>query len=167
MQPLTGESFAPSTASGNEVRLEVYARGFWQAGQITFFNVRVFNPNARRYAKQVLSKTYQLNEIEKKRLYNERIMQVEHGAFTPLVMSATGRMRRESLRFYSRLSELISEKRESSYSIIATWVQRKLIFALIKSIDMCLKGSRSVLHQEKLEQSDKDDELLGEFSSKV
>ena len=27
LQPLTGESFAPSTTTGNEVRLDVYARG--------------------------------------------------------------------------------------------------------------------------------------------
>ena len=62
LQPLTGESFATSTATGNEVRLDVCARGFWQAGQMTFFNVKVFNPNTRRYAKQELLKTYQHNE---------------------------------------------------------------------------------------------------------
>ena len=102
------------------MRLDVCARGFWQAGQIVFFDVRVFNPNARRYAKPELSKTYQLNEKEKKRLYNEGIMQVEHGTFTPIAMSATGGMGRELSIFYSRLSELISEKRRSSYSIVAT-----------------------------------------------
>ena len=127
----------------------------------------MFNPNARRYAKQELSKTYQLNEKEKKRLYNERIKQVEHGTFTPLVMSATGEMRQESSKFYSRLSDLISEKRESSYNIVATWILRKIIFALIKSIDMCLRGSGSVFHREKLEQSIKDDERVSELSSKV
>ena len=74
LQPLTGESFPPSTATGNEVRLDVCAHGFWQVVQMAFFDVRVFNPNARRYIKQELSKTYQLNEKEKKRLYNERIM---------------------------------------------------------------------------------------------
>ena len=36
-------------------------------------------------------------------------MQVEHGTFTSLVMSATGEAGRESSKFYSRLSELISE----------------------------------------------------------
>ena len=46
-------------------------------------------------------------------------------------------------------------------------VRRKIIFALIKSIGMCLRGSRSVFHREKLEQSIKDDELLSELSSKV
>ena len=94
-------------------------------------------------------------------------MQVEHGTFTPLVKSATGGMGRESLKVYSRLSELISEKRESSYIIVAKWIRRKVIFALIKSIGMCLKGSRSVFHREKLDQSIKDDELLSKLSSKV
>ena len=86
---------------------------------------------------------------------------------TPLLMSATGGMGQESSKFYSQLLELISEKRESSYSIVATWIRRKIIFALIKSIGMCLRGSRSVFHREKLEQSIKDDELLSELSSKV
>ena len=90
LQLLTGESFAASTATGNEVRLDVCARGFWRASQMAFFDVRVFNPNARRYAKQELSKTCKLNEKEKKRLHNEQIMQVEYGTFTPLVMSTTG-----------------------------------------------------------------------------
>ena len=53
------------------------------------------------------SRKHQLNEKEKKRIYNERIMQVEHGTFTPLMMSATGGMGRESSKFYSRLSDLI------------------------------------------------------------
>ena len=118
LQPLTGESFAPSTATGNEVRLDVGARGFWQADQMAFFDVRVFNPNARRYAEQELSKTYQLNEKEKKQLYNERITQVEHGTFTSLVLPATWGMGQESSKFYARLSELISEKKRGSSKVL-------------------------------------------------
>ena len=102
-----------------------------------------------------------------KHLYNERIKQVEHSTFIPLLMSATGGMGRESSKFYSRLSELISEKRELSNSIVATWIQRKIIIAFIKSIEMCLRGSRSVFHREKLKQSIKDDKLLSELSAKV
>ena len=105
---------------------DVCACGFWQAGQMAFFDARVFNSNARRYTKQEFSKTYQLNEKEKKRLCNERIMQVEHGTFTPFVMFATRGMGRESSKFYLRLSEFIGEKRESSYSIGATWIRRKI-----------------------------------------
>ena len=53
-------------------------------------------------------------------------------------MSSTGRMGQQSSTFYSRFSELISEKRESSYSMAATCILRKIKLALIKSIDMCL-----------------------------
>ena len=71
------------------------------------------------------------------------------------------------MKFYSQLSELISEKKESSYSIVATWIQGKIIFALIKLIGMCPGRSRSIFDGEKLEQSIKDNELLSELSSKV
>ena len=72
--------------------------------------MRVFNPNATRYAKLELSKSYEINEKEKKKCYNERIMQIEHGSFTPLIMSAAGGMSRECRKFYVCLSEMISEK---------------------------------------------------------
>ena len=51
-----------------------------------------------------------MNENEKKKAYNDRVMQVEHGSFTPLVTSAAGGMARECSKFYSRLSEMIAEK---------------------------------------------------------
>ena len=103
LQPLPGESFTPSTATGNKVRLDVCVCGFFQAGQMAFFDVGVFNPNARRYKKQELSKAYKTNEKEEKCLYNKWIIQVEHGSFRPLLMSATEGMERESLKFYSLL----------------------------------------------------------------
>ena len=59
---------------------------------MAFFDVRVFNPTSKRYANQELSKTYEINEKKKKRRHNERILQVKHGGFTPLVMSITGGM---------------------------------------------------------------------------
>ena len=99
--------------------------GFSQAGQIAFFDVRVFNSNVRRYTKQELSKTYKhkLNKRDKKRLYNRPIMWIKHGIFTPLLMSSTGKIGRQSSKFYSQLLELISEKRKSSYSMVATWIR--------------------------------------------
>ena len=46
---------------------------------------------------------------KKTKQYNERILQVNRGTFTPL---ATGGMGSESRKFYTRLSEMISEKRK-------------------------------------------------------
>ena len=69
-----------------EVRLDINVHELWQAGQIAFLDVEVFNPNAKRYENKELSKAYETNQKEKKKTYNERILQVEHGNFTPLVI---------------------------------------------------------------------------------
>ena len=90
LQPLTGEELCERLAiTTDEAHCDVSARGFWSAGQVTFLDVRVFNPNANRYVNQSLKKTYEINEKEKKRVYNERVQEIEQGSCTPIVMSAT------------------------------------------------------------------------------
>ena len=131
-------------------RLDICARGLWQAGQMAFFDVRVFNPTAKRYVNQKISKTYEVIEREKKKLYNKRKLQIEHGSFMPLVMSATGGMGRKCKKFYVRLAEMISYKRGTSYIVIASWVRRKITRLLIKSIVMCLRGHRLVFYNDTL-----------------
>ena len=73
-------------------------------------------------------------------------MQVEHGAFTPVVMSTTGGMGCESRKFYARLSEMISEKRKENYAFIASLIRRKISFALANPLCICLCGCRSVYY---------------------
>ena len=117
---------------------------------MAFFDVRVSNPTAKRFANQEISKTYEVNEREKNKLYNERILQIE---LAPLVMSATVEMGRECKKFYPRLAEMISYKRGISYSVIAARVRRKITFSLIKSIGIILRGSGSVFYNDALEKS--------------
>ena len=102
-----GEYLQHSTAASNEVRFDSSARGFWQAGQMGFSDVRVFNRKAKRYANVEISKAYEINEKEKKKTYDEYIFQVEYGRFTPLVMLATRGTSRECKKVYSRIEEMI------------------------------------------------------------
>ena len=166
-QQITREYLQHSTAAGNEVRLAIIAHGLLKAGQMTFVDVRVFNPNAKRYANIELSKAYEINEKEKKKTYNERIIQVEHGSFTPLVMSPTGGMSREWKKFYSRLAEMICKKGKTNYNLTITWIRRKIALSLIKSIGICIHGSRSVFHDENLEMSLGRDAYTSEFQSSM
>ena len=85
----------------------------------------------------MLQQCHVINENEKKRGYNERVLQVDHGTFTPLVFSIYGSMSREG----SQLSDLLSEKRNLPKSVVANWVRSKVCFALLKSILLCLRGS--------------------------
>ena len=109
---------------------------------MAFLDVKVFNPNANRYVNESLKKAYDINE--KKRAHNERVQEIENGSFIPVVMSATGCMARECSKFHSRLSEMIAEKRDQPYSVSASWIRRKIAFSPVRSIGMCIQGSRSV-----------------------
>ena len=111
LQKLTGEQIEQRAANtSDEAKLDVAARGFWAAGQMTFFDIRVFYSNATRYANQNLQKCYASNENEKKRKYNNRVMDVKHGCITPLVFSAKGGMCGECEKFFLVLAEMITLK---------------------------------------------------------
>ena len=93
---------------------------------------------------------------KRKRTYNIRILQVEHGSFTPLVMSATERMSCECKKFYSCLAEMIcmkkkKKKKKKNYKVTITWIPRKIVFLLIKSIGICIHGSHSVFENDNLQ----------------
>ncbi len=89
---------------------------------------------------------YKKHEDEKKRAYGQRILEIEHGVFTPLVLSTTGGMGREANTFYKRLAYLLSYKRDVPYSSLMGWLRCKLSFAILRSAVMCIRGSRSLRH---------------------
>ena len=90
LQVLTGEIV--NGLSGDNARPDIRARGVWRDGQNAFFDVRVTNTNAESQKHSTSEKILEKHEKEKKRQYNRRIMNVEHGTFTPLVYSVCGAM---------------------------------------------------------------------------
>ena len=91
LQLLTDESFAHRSANMElNARLDIRARGFWSTGQDAFFDVRIFCPNASSNCSMTTAAAYRKHASTKKREYVQRVREVEHGAFTPLVLSATG-----------------------------------------------------------------------------
>ena len=99
-QQLTGDTlYSIINSYRKKARLDICARGFWQIGCIAFFDVKVLNPNAKRYLNEEISKTCELNEKEKRSLYHKRNIEIEHGNFTPLLMTGTTRMVKNAARF--------------------------------------------------------------------
>ena len=142
---LCGEELHGRTTNwSNEARLDIRARGFWNNGQKAFFDIRVFDTKACRYLNKSLQQCHAMNEHEKKRSYNERVLQVVHETFTPWVFSIYSSMGRERNTFYSRLSQLISDKRNLLKSITMNWIRTKVCFALLKSSLLNLPCSRTV-----------------------
>ena len=145
LNKLTGEEFKFKTANcQDEARLDISASGFWVKGQKTFVDLRVFDPNATRYNNQSIKQSYAKNEMEKKRHYNQRVLEVEQGSFTPLVFAINGSMGNECKAFYSRLADLLSIKRKVEKSLVISWLRTKDSFAQTRSMLICLRGSRTI-----------------------
>ena len=121
--PVTGENFQiEQRLIRTEAILAIRSRGFWVRGQQAFFDTRVFDSNAKRYLNSALPQCYAQNEKEKKRQYNERVLQIEHGSFPSLVFSIYGGMSRDCSTFYNRLSNLLAEKSDIPPSVIINWI---------------------------------------------
>ena len=136
-------SYSTSNIDNNS-RLDVSAYGFWGGRfERAFFDVRVFNPCARSNRQTSLQATYKRHEQEKKRQYVQRVREIEHSTFTPLVLSVTGGMGRAATTFYKRLATMISEKKETPYSKTISWIRCRLSFSLLRSTIMAIRGTRS------------------------
>ena len=124
LQPLSGETMPLRSANTDDnSRLDIAAHGFWESRfERAFFDVRVFNPCAQSNRQTSLLSTYRRHEQEKKRQYDQRIREVEHSTFTPLVLSTTGGMGRAATSFYKRLVAMLSEKRDVPYSKMIGWI---------------------------------------------
>ena len=66
------------------------AGGFWTTGVTAFFDVRVTHVNSRSNQGKQTATIFKEHENEKKRKYNQRVMDVEMGTFTPLVFGPNG-----------------------------------------------------------------------------
>ena len=146
MQPILPDQLSGTTANSQTgARLDISANGVWGGRfEKTFFDMRVFNPHAPSNKSQTPSACYRKHEREKKRVYEQRIREVEHSSFTPLVFSATGGMGREATCFYKRLASMLAQKWEYPYSTTLCWLRCHLTFSLIRSAIQA--GSRQVRH---------------------
>lgn len=144
LQPVTGETLRPGTLEEEDAHPDIAARGFWQKYEMAFFDVRVFNPFAKSHLSRNLEAVFRTSETEKKTAYNDRIIKIEHGSFTPIVMSALGGLGKESSHFLSKLVEKVAEKRGIEKSGVANYIRTKLSYNLIRSQVACIRGSRSL-----------------------
>ena len=80
-----GDTSTESSNLAEKARLDVSAVGIWSQMERTFLDVRVFHPNSASYMNTEPQQLYIQHEREKKRMYNDRILQVEKGSFSPLI----------------------------------------------------------------------------------
>ena len=135
--------YKASANVADDARLDIRARGFWREGQNAFFDVRVTNINCESQKNSKINSILTNHEQEKKAKYNRRVMEMEHGSFTPLIFTTTGVMGYECAKYHKSLAEKLSEKRGEKYEDVVRYLRVKLSFLALKSTLLCLRGSRS------------------------
>ena len=147
LQPLSEERFHQCSSTNTEdgARLDIRAQDLWdKSKRSTFFDVRVFNSHAPSNCMPSTEACYRRHEQEKRRTYEKRVIEVEKGTFTPLVLSSSGGCEPSVTVALKRLAGLISEKHGQPYS-------SALAFSLINSAIACLRAPRSAYHAPAME----------------
>ena len=162
LQPLSGEEFhLRSTIKEDYARLDVSAIEFWDNSKTTaYFDVKVFNAHASSNQSISAASCYRKHELEKSRKYERRITDVEHGTFTPFVMSTNGGMGPSATVTVKRLAALLAETTDTPYSKILNVIRCRLNFSLLDSAIMCIRGARSSSRRPDFKISQESPELI-------
>ena len=70
--------------------------------------------------------------------FNSRIMNVEHGTFTPLVFALAGGESSEISMFYKHFAQKIVNKTEKKYEKVNALIRCKLSFLILRSVSSCI-----------------------------
>ena len=147
LHSVDGATFGKSANISDEARLDIRARGFWRPGQNAFFDIRVTNADCESQKTKPIKSILRKHEMEKKRQYNTRIMEVEQVSFTPLVFTVKGVMGHECNTYIKALAEKLANKKGESYNEVVRYIRVKISFLVLKASLVCLRGSRTVNYQ--------------------
>ena len=148
LAPLTGEVLSPRSANTrDDARSDIRARGFWCRQQNASFDIRVFYPHASSYLPRSLPSLFQSMEKQKKREYQDRILNVEQATFTPLVFASTGGMGPEAAAVIKKIAMDQSATTGEKVSDVLGLLRCRLAFSLLRAAHVCLRGSRPSRHR--------------------
>lgn len=89
--------------------VDISLRGFWNTGQQEFYDTIVFYSNTRLYYNVDIQKYYGLNERERKKAYNERMLNMEQRTLVSIVLKFNQKIGRDSQIFYRTISPKTSQ----------------------------------------------------------
>ena len=107
-----------------------------------YFDVKVVSPFARSNVHLSPAQLFKNAERQKIREYGERIRNVDHGDFNPLVFTCAGGMAPKSHLVLKRLAEKLSERQNIQLSVVSGWLRCRLSFALLRTTLLCVRATR-------------------------
>ena len=97
------------------------------------FDLRVTHVNSKCQQTKKASEVFKEHEDEKKRKYQQQVLDVEMGSFTPVVFGTNDGMGNGSQRFLMYLADKIAQKDTELYNTVIAWLRTQIsIFRTIK-----------------------------------
>ena len=93
--------------------------------------------------KIVTNTVFRQHELENKRQYMQRVLDIEQDTFTPLVYGTNGGMGDDCRKFVDELSRTLVEKSNEEYSQVVTWLRIRLSMEVVRSRILCVRRSRT------------------------
>jgi len=82
-----------------------------------------------------------------------RIIEIEQGHFTPLILSTSGGMGPECAIFVKLLAKKIAQKKNQDVSDVMRVLRTEIRFAVLKATLIARRGTRGSLFQKKINES--------------
>ena len=158
VEPLIKEA---SGRCKEDLRADFSVQGVWEGTKVAFFDNRIVNADATgRVQRNISWKSALKSAAREKRRKYQHVCEDIRASITPLVCTVDGCLHREFEAFLKRLAMRLSSKWHKTYSVTMGWVKVRIQFAILKAVDLRVRGSRKRYHGLGLE----DGAGLGYFS---
>ena len=107
-----------------------------------FFDVRVTHINSKTNQGKSTAAIFKEQEGEKKRKYQQRVLEVEMGSLTPLIFGTNGGMGGECKVFMKHLAGKLAEKDVEGCPFVISWLRTRTSFEILKSVTTSIRGLR-------------------------
>ena len=126
----------------DEARSDVRVRGFFVEQQNAFFDFRVFYPFASSHNTKSPAQLFKKIASDKKREYEQRMIEVDNASFIPMIMSSSGMMGPEMTIVLKHLARKLATQSGEQYSHVVGVLRCRFAFSMMRMALICLRGSR-------------------------
>ena len=124
------------------LRLDWGVRGFWEFQREALFDIRIINADAPSYSTSTTQSLFDNARIEKKNKYG-LVVEDRRACFTPILATCEGIFDHEAIVYMKRLATLLATKWSKNYSQIYGWLKARMQVCILRSVSLCLRGSRT------------------------
>ena len=150
-EPLINPTFTPDPATNQVTALgdrgDLMIRGLFERGTDSILDFQIKHLDAPSYATKDPKSVLLQAERDKKSHY-QAACEAQRRTFIPCIASVDGLLGKEFQEVNTRLATRLASKWREPYSQVKSFVNRRISLALIRSLSLCIRGSR--IHRSKI-----------------